>query len=256
MFTSSVKKITSLENESVKHWVRLKSDRAYRLEHGLALVSSEDLLRELSGLVSMEAIIALDPSLAQGFKAPHIYIVTEAIMKKVLALPSPPPIAALVRIPPPSSLTNFSYILALDTVADPGNLGTLARTALALGWQAIALMNQSTDLFHDRAIRASKGASFLVPYAKTCPEELLRLSQARGLPIYLADLEGEEVRGVEERGGAILVLGSEARGLQEKTKELLAHGARALRISSAAAMPSLNVAIAGAILMHELKDNG
>ena len=106
-------------------------------------------------------------------------------------------------------------MLALDGVQDPGNLGTLLRTAVAFGWSAVALMPGCCDPFNDKAVRASKGACFQVPLLEVSWPELRALQASQGLSLLAADPRAGErslaaaSTALGPRTSCWLVLGSE-----------------------------------------------
>ena len=181
-----------------------------------------------------------------GIKGENHLVVSESVLKKVTGLPHPEGVAAEVALPPPGKLEGKKFLLALDEISDPGNLGTLLRTAWALGWEGAFLTPSSVDPFNDKAIRSAKGASFLLPLRSGSWEEFDALSS--GMQIYVADPKGKIVSKVDFRSPMVLVLGNESRGLSASAKK------RGQPISiPIQKMESLNVAIAGAILMYTMR---
>ena len=148
--------IASLHNPFVKHLVKLREDKKYREEHRSVLISGSTLVREISATNPPKHVFfdRSTESIENGIPVSH------AVLKKITGLPSPEPIAAEFPLPHPSSLVGLAPILALDAIRDPGNLGTLIRTALALGWSGIYLLPTCVDFFHEKVIRASRGAAF------------------------------------------------------------------------------------------------
>ena len=134
-------------------------------------------------------------------------------------MPSPEPIAAEFSLPPPSELKNATPLLALDAIRDPGNLGTLIRTALALGWQGVFFLPGCADPFSDKVLRASRGALFRLPWREGSWEELAHLKKEEGLHAYSADVEGELVNKVTREKKMVLVLSNESQGITAQAKE-------------------------------------
>eukprot|EP00899_Mesostigma_viride_P001073 jgi/Mesvir1/10967/Mv07852-RA.2 len=152
---------------------------------------------------------------------------------------------------------SFTHVLALDRVQDPGNLGTLARTAIALGWDGLFLLPGCCDPFNEKVVRASRGAMAKFPLATGTWGDLNALVRARGLTCVAADvLEGAAVTNGRQSAAlsplpsCCLVLGSESQGVSEETKR----HCRAVTIPMPGDMESLNVAVAGGILMFSLKN--
>ena len=214
-------KITSLENPLVKHFIKLREKRSYREEHNSILVASEKLINELSQTVKPKKILTE---------------ASEAVFRKITGQKSPSNIVAEFPLPTPSSLRSLNHVLVLDAVQDPGNLGTLLRTALALGWEGVLFLEGCSDPFNEKAFSASRGALFRLPFAFGG----LDLIDA---PLLVASLDGVKP---SYRKRCALVLGNEGSGstvLGEKVS-----------ISHKGDMESLNVAAAGSILMYALND--
>ena len=86
-------------------------------------------------------------------------------MKKISGMQTPEGLVVEIEMPKPAPLEGLKYLLALDGVSDPGNVGALLRTALALGWQGIFILDESCDPFNDKALRSARGATFRLPLA-------------------------------------------------------------------------------------------
>lgn len=230
------KKITSLQHPLVKHWTQLRQDRAYREETQRVLVSGEKMARELP----VKVLIALEPS---SIPAKEIYLVSEAILKKITGLSQPDGFVAELDLPPPQDLRGKKFLLILDQIADPGNLGTLLRTALALKWEGVIVTPGTVDLFNDKALRAAKGATFHLPYACLSLQEISQMP----LHFYLADLEGKPLENATFKAPLALILSSEARGPNAWPK------GEKITIPMNKMVESLNVATSGAILLYAMR---
>jgi TrmH family RNA methyltransferase len=231
--------ITSLQNPQVKHWVKLRKDSSYRHETQSLWVEGKKLVAESEGIITL---ISTNPN------TPNATIVSEEVFQKISGMQAPEGIAAEVRIPKPAEWTALDRLLILDGISDPGNLGTLFRTALALGWQGIYLLNNCCDVFNDKALSAARGASLKLPFRQGDWNELMRLIQKFELTPIAADLSGVPLDQFESAGGIALALGNEAHG---PSKDTLHHCKRiTIPINS---IESLNVAIAGGILMYQLR---
>lgn len=148
-------------------------------------------------------------------------------------------------------------ILWCDNLADPGNLGALCRSALAFGTKRLIISGDGVDPFHPKVTRASAGAIFGLEFVIAPADEILRWSKrssATTLALGLAghpwqDIRGEFV-GRTSAAALILVVGSEAHGLPSA---ILDAASRIVRIEQDDTVESLNVAVAGAILLYELR---
>ena len=140
-------------------------------------------------------------------------------------------------------------IVLLDGVQDPGNVGALVRTALALGAAAVVGVGETADPWGPKALRASAGASFRGPVFRTDTRDAVERLAGRGIPIWVAAADAPPLPGPPP-GPVALALGSEAHGV---SASLRAAAARAVSVPLARGVESLNVASAGAILLDRMR---
>ena len=171
---------------------------------------------------------------------------TEEVIKKISGIPSPEPYLAEIPLPKEESLEGQQRLLALDGVQDPGNLGTLLRTALAFGFEGVFLLN-ATDPFSPKALRASKGAIFHLPFRQGSEKELLDLIKTNQLTPYVADTKGTSA---SFEAPLVLILGNEAHGPSETLKM----EGTLVSVPMHSQTESLNVAVAGGILMNKIEE--
>ena len=150
-------------------------------------------------------------------------------------------------------LTPGSTLLALDGVQDPGNVGTMLRTALGLGAAGVVALKGTADLTNPKVIRSAMGASFRMPAVAATPEEFLAWARLQRSEIWVADVSGETpeslLRERDVRPPVALVLGNEGAGVSQTLDEA-ADSRVAIPLSGA--VESLNVAVAAGILLYEL----
>lgn len=230
-------KIDSLQNPLVKHMVKLREERAYRYEQRRVFVEGRNLIKELKKPLRL---FVLDE---EPIPCDEVYRVSPAVMKKMSGVVNPEGLIAEMAMPQNCLLTDKRHLLVLDGVSDPGNLGTLLRTALALGWEGVAIIEGSCDPYNEKALRAAKGATFRIPLFQGSWQQLPKL------PRYTADIHGIPLDQVKTTDGMMLILSSESRGVSPEGRE----GAQAITIPMTKEMESLNVAIAGGILMYALR---
>lgn len=235
------KNITSLQHPLVSHWNFLRKERPVREQEKQVLITGETLVRELADQIV--ALISTDEK--PILRAKEHFIVTPEILKKITGLEQPDGVAAIAKLPEPQNLREKNAILVLDQLADPGNVGTLIRTALAFGWEGVITTPGTVDLFNDKALRAARGATFRLPYMQMSQEELTQTVQGKN-PL-LADTEGTSLDEVARVPPAVLILSSEAHGPQSWTR-----GIRKVSIPMRG-IESLNVGVAGAILLYSLR---
>lgn len=193
-------------------------------------------------------IILAGTPIPQKLKAETTLIVTQDILEKISGTKTPEPYLAEIPHPTPSSLEGKTKLLALDGVSDPGNVGTLIRTALALGFEGVFLTEGSADPFMDKALRASKGAALHLPIQMGMETKLLTLIKENQLTPYVADSKGK--KDTSFISPLILILGSEAHGPSQTLKEI----GTLISIPMLGKTESLNVAVAGGILMNKIQE--
>jgi RNA methyltransferase, TrmH family len=219
--------ITSVANPRLRRIRRLQSGRQRR-RLGLFVAEGEDLV---------------EAALAEGLEPVDLLRSGEDLAPELLAtvstLPHPTRVVAVFRTDDLPPLTGEPVGLALWHVSDPGNVGTLVRSADALGPAFVALSEGCGDPTSEKALRASAGALFRVP--------LCRFDEAPGRRVALVAHGGEPVHEVDLSGRVTFVLGAERAGLPEEV--LAACDARAT--IPQAGGESLNVAAAGAIALYE-----
>jgi len=150
----------------------------------------------------------------------------------------------LTDLPIPESL---SFVLVPDRIRDPGNLGTLLRTASAAGVQAIFLPPETTDAFAPKVVRAGMGAHFRLPIHSLAWDEI-RL-HLRSSKVLVADMHGPSCWETDLRGPFALIVGSEAEGASDEARQL---STASVGIPMPGKAESLNAAVAGSILMFEV----
>jgi RNA methyltransferase, TrmH family len=242
------KKIQSLQHPLIKYAAHLNRDKQLRYSEKKVLVSGIKMVKELALLSSLEMLF-IDEERFEGFhpEAQHIYLVPLPLLKKMTGLPSPESMAAIMPLPSFSSLNNKQLVIGLDGVADPGNVGALLRSALALGWEGALFTEETADPFHEKALRASKGASLRFPLNKIALSDLPQWIETHGFHPFIADTRGTPCTEVCPKKPLLLFFGNESHGISPSLKNY-----PSLSIPMRGDMESLNVAAAGAILIYLL----
>ncbi|NGX39131.1 MAG: 23S rRNA (guanosine-2'-O-)-methyltransferase RlmB [Chlamydiae bacterium] len=238
------KKILSLQHPIVKNFVKLRENRKWRHEMGRVVISG---WKQITEAKKVDILLTEKGKPLPEVEANQIYFVTDAILKKVTGLLAPEPYAATIEIPAQSTLAQKRWILCLDGVSDPGNLGTLLRSALALGWEGAFLLD-SCDPYNEKALRAAKGATFRLPLRMGTLLSLFDLIETEDLIPRIAAPTGEPLQNLPKQENCLLILGNEASGVRPELKETFP----SLSIPIIG-IESLNVAAAGAILLYTLK---
>lgn len=244
-----IKKIQSLQHPIIKHLVKVRQNADYRQDHQSVVIEGNKMVAEAGRLYPYKSLMVLDETLVpKDVRSDEIYVVTEEIMQKVSGLKNSEGILGEIAKPKPASLKKLKRVIALDGVNDPGNLGTLLRTALALGWEGAFILNESCDPFNEKALRAARGATFHLPIGMGTWEDLKKLALGNKWQPFVADIEGVNCQTIDIPERLLLVFGNEAKGTSEKAAQFC----KKIAIPMSGKMESLNVAIAGGILMFAL----
>ncbi|MDJ0651999.1 MAG: RNA methyltransferase [Simkaniaceae bacterium] len=241
------KEIKSLQHPIVKHLVKLRKKRRYRLEKKALLLEGKKVIFEYRGPLKT-LLVTKDATLPTYLEAKQTLLVSNTIIEKISGTKSPEPYLAEVQLPFFSTLEGKKHLLALDKVNDPGNVGTLIRSALAFKFDGIFLTQDCADPYMHKALRAAKGATFQLPIQIGTEEDLTLLIKKNKLIPYVADGKGSLTFLINSP--FVLLLGSEAKGPSEKLKSL----GKLIAIPIAHETESLNVAVAGGILMHKFQE--
>ncbi len=246
----TVQKIESLRHPMVLHWVKLRTDVNYRLQQQMLLLEGSKPISELTIPIDKIIYTAAYETQANALKANQKYQISNAIVQKISGAKEPEGLLVEVKMPSFSTLSSHhNRILALDGINDPGNLGTLLRTALAFGWSTIYFLPGCCDLFNDKTLRAARGAHFKLNLIKGSFAQLHLWTTEQNVQALVADLAGMKLEAVPLAQRRLLVLGNEAHGPQKAIREFCTPVTIAI---DANAMESLNVAVAGGIMLHFL----
>ena len=229
--------ITSLTNQIVKDLVKLNTSKG-RKEAGLFIVEGKHLVLEAKKAgVLVKAYTTKDD--LEGEK------VSEAVMKKICSTNTVVNQIGVCRFIDKRDISN--KILILDGVQDPGNLGALMRSAKAFNFNTLFLSNGCVDPYNDKVIRSSQGEIFKLSIIQGDVVEFIK--SLKEYDVYSTNVEnGMDIRDAAIRNNVALILGNEGNGVSEEVKSL---GLKNLYISMDN-MESLNVSIAGSILMYEI----
>jgi TrmH family RNA methyltransferase len=177
------KEISSLQHPLIRRCVELRTERAVRDAEMRLLITGRKYISDLATRWPIEILFfhGAPPSIP----ALEMISVSLPVFKKISGFEEPDGWAAIVPRPTEQSLQSKETILILDQIRDPGNLGTLWRTALGLGWQGVWLTPGCADPFNDKALRAAQGATFSLAFERILPEEILRWQQKRSAHLYV-----------------------------------------------------------------------
>lgn len=246
--------ITSRQNPLMTHLRKLASSRSYRKKSGEYLCDGTKLLAEALkwGAEVKTAVFSegVDiPPLPDGVRAVRV---SEELMRAVSPMETPQGALFTVALPEvqlPETLSGKHY-LVLDGVQDPGNVGTILRTADAFDCDGVFLVNACADLYNPKTARATMGAIFRREAYTVTVEELFSLLQKSGVPLYGTALRDDTVPLAEaDLARAAVAIGSEGRGLSQ---QVLDECAKTLKIPMNPRCESLNAAIAATVVLWEM----
>jgi TrmH family RNA methyltransferase len=240
--------LTSRNNPAVKKLAALQ-EKKYRTLYGEYLAEGEKPVREAIACQKEITALYLSQTLAQKggiFLDVPTYILSDELFEKVSTEKSPQGAIALLRLPALSPRAPKGSCLLLDGVADPGNIGTIIRTANAAGYDEIYLLH-CTDPYAPKAVRASMSGIFHTTIYPITEESLDVLS---GVPLITADLNGENIFTFTPPEKFCLCIGNEGHGLSEEVKKRSSY---TVTIPMRKTQESLNAGVSAGIAMYLLK---
>lgn len=255
--------LTSLQNEQVKNVVNLHK-RKIREETGEFLVEGwrfvEEAIRRGAEItrvfVCPERQSEAWPSLAEALtksKVP-VTLVDEKIIRKMSDTENPQGILAVVTQPKWTwkdlSVHSDQVLLVLDGIQDPGNCGTILRTALAAGIDQVCLTEGTVDLYNSKVLRSTMGAIFSLKILSHCqPEQIMDFCAEHELQVVTGDINGEDLYHTDLSLPLALVVGNEGNG---PSPIFRGEGVKRITIPMNHDVESLNVAMASGIILYEI----
>ncbi len=259
--------ITSRANDKVKYIEKLRQKASFRREEGLFITEGIRMVREVppelrQELFLTEKALLEHPELQDWCDS--VETVSPEVMDKLSDTRTPQGMVATVRIPGESSILiektgseggnggnngSSGVYFILCGLQDPGNCGTIVRTAEAVGADGVILSEDSADPFSPKVVRSTMGAIFRVPVrvVKDIPG-LLKEFKNRGTPVYGTHLAGKDLYRADLSGPGAFLIGSEGKGLSE---EIAGEADHLLRIPMEGRVESLNAAISAAVVGYE-----
>lgn len=244
-------RITARKNPLLQQARRLLSSRKEREKNGLFVADGTKLLSEaVHWWPGLETVILADGVEAEVPEGVRVVRVPEDVMASVSPMETPQGALFLCRLPEKSEFIPRAGMLLLDGIQDPGNLGTILRTADALDIP-VALLEGCADPYSHKTVRASMGAVFRTPVTVTCWHEAKERLDRAGITVGVTALSSraEDLRQAKLEDMAV-VIGSEGRGVR---KEILESAGMELIIPMNPRCESLNAGIAAAIVMWQMK---
>lgn len=254
--SKEINKITSTANSQVKRLINLKNKSSARRKEGVFIAEGIKMYRE-TPKDRIEAIY-IEEKFSELYEKDideEYTVVSENVFKQISDTVTPQGIIAVVR-QKENDLKNIlkkdekQLFILLENLQDPGNLGTIVRTAEGAGVSAVIAGKSTVDIYNPKVIRSTMGSIFRVPYIITDDlREEIELLKNNGVTIYAAHLNGRNYYDKENYDGSTaFIIGNEANGL---TKEISSKADKLIKIPMCGKLESLNASVAAAVLMYE-----
>ena len=244
--------VTSRQNSAVQHVKKLASNRKYRRETGEFLCEGPKMWAEAMAHGWMVSVLLTsEADLLRQYEgtAARCVLVTPELLSYAADTETPQKMIFTCRMPEASDELSGNRFLVLDGVQDPGNVGTIWRTADAFGADGLILLPGCADPWSPKVVRSTMGACFRLPVLNCTLEELRSMLTARNIPLYATALREDtlDIRDADLKCAAV-VIGSEGRGVSESVLE---HCGQTVKIPMRERCESLNAAMAAGIVLWE-----
>jgi len=250
--------ITSNQNPKIKQVRALLGRAKERREANVFVVEGVRLVEEAINSKWGIQFVLYDETLnergklqVEGLKLKGVDVeeVSPRVMKSISETETPQGILAVIESTQLAIPNSPNFILILDQIRDPGNLGTLLRSAAATGVQAVITPPETTDAFAPKVVRAGMGAHFKLPIQSMSWNEIGNLIKSAGLQVLIADMDGQSCWEMNLKKPTTLIIGGEAEGASESAKKL---ASGKISIPMSGGTESLNAGVAGSVLMFEV----
>lgn len=236
--------ITSLTNQFVKDLVKLKQKK---YQDTYYLVEGYHLVEEALKYNVVECVI----STSQYDCDVPVHIVSEEVIAKLSCTKNSQPIIAKCKKMESLIRYDVNRSVLLDDVQDPGNLGTIIRSALSFGYEQVILSKQSVDVYNDKVLRSCQGAHFQIPIIYDDLNDVIFKLQAQGTNVIASALEGgKDIHDIHVEGSLAIVLGNEGSGMKQEHIDLCNY----IGYIPIQKLDSLNVGVAGGIMMYHFQN--
>jgi len=224
--------------------------KKYRQKHKLFVAEGIKVVREfLQSSFELHSLFTTNNAF-QAIPSNKVFQISSADLHKISSLKTPNKVLALFHIPEEVDYSNSDLYVALDSVNDPGNLGTIIRLCDWFGIEHLLCSKETVDCFNSKVVQASMGSLTRVSIHYL---DLIPTFQKLQKPVFIADMDGENVYTSELPSEGILVLGNEANGVSVEIKKAADRVVSIPRFGSLKETESLNVATATAVLLSEFK---
>ena len=250
--------ISSTKNEKIKDLVKLQTAKG-RKKAGMYLLEGEHLVEEAIKEKAPIELIVVTSNRLEDYQNlisqtdEQVLVVSQDVFHKLSMTETTQGILAVVKIDKQESLPFSGRFIVLDAVQDPGNLGTIVRTADAAGFDAVVLGTGTVDLYNDKVIRSMQGSHFHIPVFQADLREYLSALKNQGVEVAVTALhrDSKDYSILQGKSDIVIVVGNEGQGVSSEVIEL---ADVVVTIPMFGKAESLNVAIASALLMYKTKE--
>jgi RNA methyltransferase, TrmH family len=254
------KNSSMLTNQKIK-WIKSLEQKKFRKETGCFVVEGEKMVNELlkSRYKTIEIYATSSLSSEMRLKAPKdilIEEITEVQLERISQLKSPNKVLAVAELPSKAIQPDITKGLSimLDNLQDPGNLGTIIRTAAWFGIGTIYCSPDTVDVFNPKVVQSTMGALFNMNMIYHPLDEIIQLAKQSNTPVYGTHLNGENIYKAKFQGNAIIIMGNESQGLSEKISRQVDQNLFIPTFPAGVnAVESLNVSVAMGIVCAEFR---
>jgi RNA methyltransferase, TrmH family len=251
--------ITSLQNDKIKGFIKLQKSSRYRYEEGAYLVDGVKAVKEVPKDLIIELIVdgsTIDRGLQDELIATNlpITLVSEKVFKGISLEQSPQGLMALVKMQE-NTLEHIlkeskTLIIAVENLQDPGNLGTILRTADSAGADMVLISKGSVDIYNPKVVKATMGSIYRLPIITQLElVDALEQLKGKGFQVVIGDLKGTQFHyQADYTQSTCFVMGNEGQGI---TPECAACATHLIKIPMLGQAESLNVGVATGILLYE-----
>ncbi len=237
--------IESVDNSKIKDIRKLK-EKKYRDQDKLFLVEGEHLVQEAYKAGILKSVVLCDYDLDLDVEK---ILVTEKVMNTISELPSKVNVIGVCKIID-NKIDLTSNVLILDGVQDPGNLGTIIRSAVAFNIKNIVLSKTSVDLYNTKVLRGAQGMNFHLNIIRDNLLDVIDVLKENNYTIYGTDVvNGINVKDVKKDGKYAIIMGNEGNGISPEVKNIVDKN---IYIDMNEKCESLNVGVSASIILYEL----
>ena len=242
--------IESSTNAQIKKIQKLKKSARNRRKEGLFIAEGVRLVEDALAYRMVEKVYLSEEA--------DVEYVSSKVFQEISDTESPQGVLAVVQMPGYDRSTivekEDAAVICLEDIQDPGNLGTIFRTAEGAGMSAVIMSAGCVDLFNPKVVRATMGAIFRLPFfiTENMTKEVEQLKQEH-FSVYAASLEGARLYTEETyEGKCAVIIGNEANGIKQETQQAATHK---IKIPMEGQLESLNAAVSAALFMYEIHRN-